>query len=509
MTTKCRHLKKSSQKLLRNDEMKKLLIIFLIISLAALSGCGAFSKKSKKEQNNSQNNTENTDNDDETDGFDGFPGNDFEAPITDSSITNLDSLIQELNLAQYHNRGFRGQNLTIAVLDNGFMGIKRSIGRYLPPDTEVIDGSGNPQQQTTHGTKLAELIYTLATGEKTYKATTTGPRLLLFNTNGWTNFTEAIEEVIKRKVDIVLYSQIWEYGGNMNGSGFINQEVNKALNAGILWINASGNNHLSTYHADIKITNTQEVSLPFKNKYVRFKVQEDYTPCKIVLSWNDFANTKNYQTSQNLDLYLENESGEILSSSELIQDGLPHKDYRYYSAHAREIIKSVLKKGTYHLRVVAKSNNFNSLSALRITIDGYKVEMIDRTLDQTLLIPADNPGVLTIGAMDVNYSGRGLTSNGINKPELITPSTIKFEDGQEFQGTSSAAAIATAGLSVFMSGYGKLSRAQIVQYLNQGLLGSRESYRNSPSSGQNNSPSPQLNTWLPPVLRLPDLNSLY
>src|SRR5690606_5114880 len=95
--------------------------------------------------------------------------------------------------------------------------------------------------------------------------------LHLYHTYGYSNLKAAVEDAIKRKVDIVLYSQTWEYGGNFNGRGFINALVNKALDSGILWINNAGNFGRSTFNAPVRSGKDSWVELPGKNSSVEIR----------------------------------------------------------------------------------------------------------------------------------------------------------------------------------------------------------------------------------------------
>lgn len=396
-------------------------------------------------------------------------------PVDDSTLANLNDMIKRLNLARYHKLGYHGQNLKIAVLDNGFTGLNHSSGKRLPPGLKVQPAPRPQMQDTTHGTKLTEVVYALTTGSATYREDIPGPQLLLYNTNGFTNLKAAIDDVIAQDVDIVLYAQVWEYGGNGDGGGFINREVSRALDHGILWVNAAGNFGRASYSGPVTIMNDElSVKLPYKTRYLRFTVPQDTTPVKIVLSWNDFNESQEYRTPQDLDLVLLDSQGRELSTSRLVQSGDAATPPRagQTSAHAREIISTRLNVGTYFLRVEAKSRNFDTKSRLRVTIDGPDVRLLEGTPGGAVLIPADNARVLAIGASDVNYSSRAVLANGRSKPEISLVSEIRFDDGFTVRGTSAATAIAVGALTIYSSAYGRQSYEDIMSQIRSGLLAS-------------------------------------
>lgn len=392
------------------------------------------------------------------------------------AVANLDELIKNLNLGAYHRCGYTGQGVKIAVLDNGFTGLNRSLGQRLPPGLKVEKGNGPDMADTTHGTKLAEIAYALATGKAAYDSEIKGPEILLYNAKGFTNLKAAIDAVITQKVDIVLYAQVWEYGGNGDSSGFINAAVDRATAAGVLWVNAAGNFGQSTFAGPISIdSDGQAVKLPHQERYVRFAVPQHNTPVRVVLSWNDFDTSETYRTAQDLDLFLLDENGKELASSRMAQTGsasTKSEDGRELSAHAREIVQTQLSTGTYMLRVDARSANFDAASRLRLTVDGLNVRVIERTEEETVLIPADNATVFTVGASDVSYSSRSFGTNvRPPKPDAVLKSTIKFDDGMEVQGTSAATAIAVGALAVFQSQHGSFNQTEALRLLHADVLG--------------------------------------
>ena len=379
-------------------------------------------------------------------------------------ISNLNAIIDQQNLLPYLKKGHKqGKRLKVAILDNGFAGLSHSKGKRLPPDVKTFAAPGNEMASTAHGTKMAEIVYAIATGSSAYSPQISGPEMLLLNTNGYTNLLHAIDTVINENVDIVLYAQVWEYGGNFDGKGFINKEVDRALEAGVLWVNAAGNLGQATWNGNVDINSNRYLELPYKlredssHSYLRFTVPQSNTPTKIVLAWNDFTDQKEYKTPQDLDIELLDEQGQLINSSTLVQTGL-FRAGPQYSTHAREIIYENLNTGLYKLRIKAKSYNFDEQSMIRVTVNGMGIYMLEQTRIPTVLIPAENPNVLTVGATDVDYSGLTL-----EKPEIKLRSEVIFGLDQNYKGTSAATAIAVGTLAVYFNHFGPISKAAIDQ----------------------------------------------
>lgn len=390
-----------------------------------------------------------------------------------ATLGNLAPLIQLVNAGRWHERGANCQNMTIAVFDNGFDGLEESKGVRLPPDLVVEKAPANEPAITPHGTKLAEVIWSLCTGSRLYSPDRPGPKLKLFNTNGYTNLTAAVEAVTTtEKVDIVLYSQVWEYGGNFDGRGFINALVNRVTSQGILWVNAAGNFGQSSWQGPVSFNEKGHVRLPFEQQSVRFTVSADATPVKLTLAWNDFTDLKTYRTSQDLDLHLEDSSRREIAASKLIQDGTHHTGDPAYSAYAREQLTTVLNKGTYYIRVTStKPEGFNRLSRLRLAGDGAGLVFLDQTQEASIMVPADNTQVITVGASDVDFTSAGrVIGTNIHKPEVLAPSILTFDNGETFAGSSSAAAVAAAVFAIYQSACGKLTETAWKNYLAQGYF---------------------------------------
>ncbi len=347
--------------------------------------------------------------------------------------------------------------IKIAILDNGFAGFDPKSGT-LPTNAELIekyDGAplGDSLEPTAHGLYLAEAIWSL-----TGKAPD-GPKFYLLNTAGMTNLRNAVDFSIHHSVDVILYSQNWEYGGNFDGRGFINQVVNEATSHGIIWVNAAGNYHNQVYNGPI----------PDSNRCFRFKNRFDSNEVMMVLSWNDFQDTENYQTKKDLDFFVTDSQGHVVAQSDLAQMKLPH-DTRTPSLHAREITEALLNRGDFCLKIKNISQNFTSSDRIRLTIfsedkPGDSIDFIDHTSGNEIMVPADNPTVITVGDTSPE-SAVGPTMDGRTKPDVVLPSVpATFTDGFISSGTSNSAAY-VAAIAVAMKGRdASVNRAEVISYI--------------------------------------------
>lgn len=358
-------------------------------------------------------------------------------------------------------------NIKIAVLDNSFVDYQPGKG-MLPESTEVIKGpKPNLSSDSDHGTGMAQIAWAVS-GRRPE-----GPKFYLVNTYGFSNFRAAIDFVIEKNVDIVLYSQTWDFGGNYDGTGFINAEVNRATARGIIWINAAGNDSKMIYNGliDEKIQRNKTLKLGADKDYLRFENKYDKSNLKLTLSWTDVKDDDLYKTDKDLDLFVYNDKGDLIGSSEKIQRGeapAPDDSNPKLSSYAREEISlKKLDRGTYHIKVVAKSDNFFKTDRLRILIKPEKqgsIRFTDRTAGYEIQPPADNKSVFTVGDGSV-YSAEGPTLDKRVKPDVIvSDSSVSFTSNTTTAGSSDATAIIVGQVALLKALCAKLTTDDLFNY---------------------------------------------
>lgn len=359
-------------------------------------------------------------------------------------VEDLDNWALDLGLWPIRQTSQR--KVKIAILDNGFAGAAQQIGRSLPARTQLRPGpvAVDPKTEDVHGTKMAEILAGLLDrGGVDYE-------LHLFSAFGYSNLKAATETVVREGFHLVLYAQVWEYGGNGDGRGFINALVTPVVNAGILWINAAGNFDQLMYRGRVERAYDDWAKLPSPNQSVRVRCDRTPTgkcPLRAVLAWNDFKDDVRAGTTKDLDLVLTDDTTRVLQTAGLRQrqDGEATPGTSLYP---REILEAELTPGLYHLRVKLRSTDWSERDALRISLQGDGLRLLDATAGESLLAPADHPDVLVIGAQD---SDRSSVSQLLGRPDLSLRSLIRTESGQAYKGSSNAAAAAAARWAGLMS----------------------------------------------------------
>lgn len=368
--------------------------------------------------------------------------------------------------------------LKIAVIDNGFLGmdadkkvLPESAQVVLKYDAELIKkfNLGDPAYnegpaQTEHGRVMAQIAWA-ATG-----ANPQGPKFYLLNANGITNFRRAVRFAIEEKVDIILYSQNRECCGNFDGGGFLNDIVNQAVSAGILWVNAAGNYGGNVYNG--QVGRVSEFHL---------KSGLDENTAQLILTWNSSGPAEDTGTEKDLDLLIYDETGKEVAKSVLKQvlkkdklgDGetfLPRERIRF------EFAKN--KTGTYKVVVKDKSRNFSESDRIRLVLIPEKqpffdqnenkqvnaISLVEATQGGEIMVPADNPGVITVGELSPS-SAKGVMPDGHQKPEVVLENSIAtFTNGTSSTGTSNAAAYFAGIVAVLKSYRPGITRNEIIAF---------------------------------------------
>ncbi|MBX2988472.1 MAG: protease [Bdellovibrionaceae bacterium] len=378
---------------------------------------------------------------------------------------NLEDIRQNLGLAKLE-LGSSNRKVKVAVLDKGFFGFQKELGRSLPASTVYSPGPlPSPEDlKIDHGLRMAQMLAGLYSRDP---GRSEGLELSLYNVFGYSNFKAAIDDVVRKRFDVVLYSEVWEYGGNGDGGGFINAQVNRAIRAGVLWVNAAGNFGRTTYNGSITTIGENWVRLPDQNNGLKITCrapEKRKCPIRVVLSWNDFKNDSEAGTNKDLDVALLDDMMNVVQTSTLKQSADRKEERPGYSKYPREIIEAQIDGGTFFIKVKDASRNFTSRDRLRISVDGQGIEMARADLDENLLTPADNREAIVVGAIDSEKSSRSLR---LGKPDLLAPSSVILDQGQgaEFRGSSNAAAFTAAAVALLKRRDPRLTRGGFLSQL--------------------------------------------
>lgn len=419
-----------------------------------------------------------------------------ESSVTD--VTNIEEIAKNLKLTRFEGMQFV-RHIKVAVLDNGFYGYQDEIGKNLPENTVYHPGKTSDADSlgttSSHGLFMAELMSQIV--KKAIPKVDF--EIHLFNSFGYTKFEDAVNTVIKEHFDVVLCSQLWEFGGSGDSKGFINAVVDRAIGAKVLWINAAGAFGRTTRLAPVQgEMEGEENWVVFKNekneKSNAVKLTCTEKPnCKLrlVLAWNRFANDPETGTDFDLDLFLYHSGNQKVASSERKQRLTADPQDKDVSILPREWIETEIENGVYNVRVKINSKGFDPVrDRLRLTASGSGVEIENPSIGETLLPPADNLGAIVVGDSDDIDTSQSVL---LKRPDISFPGLVRLKDGSTALSSSNAAAMATA-LTVLELGIGVgSSRDEILRGLK---IVSQTKIADVPKDDKTNVPSPAAS---PPV----------
>jgi len=356
--------------------------------------------------------------------------------------------------------GLTGQGTKVGVLDLGFLGYTNRIAEGELPSAVITqsfvgDGSefdfwGRPITQ--HGTACAEIVHDMAPKAQLY--------LVNFGTEvEWAN---AVDWLLAQDVDVISFSAGWPLGGPGDGSGYLAEKVNAVQDAGVLWVNASGNSARRHWmgpwndpegndvHNYSGTDETNEITVTSESQIV------------VGLRWNDLW----LGSANDYDLFLYKEHGGSLqevASSTNIQDGddIPQE----------LIVYDLPLSGVYHVVI------FRLPGAWPRTLElfSYNHDFRYQIADSSLLVPADSSGSLTVGATywqdDAleDFSSQGPTRDGRTKPDLVAQdgvsvSTETWRAGG-FYGSSASAPHVAGAAALVLSAFPTFTPAQTQDWL--------------------------------------------
>jgi len=328
----------------------------------------------------------------------------------------------------------------VAVLDAGFEGYEGLLGTELPDSVTVKSFRQDKNITTTkHGTACAEIVHDMAPQAE----------LWLINYETDVEFYNAVDYLLGQGINIISYSMGWVNAGAGDGTGPICSRVKKADDNNIVWVSAAGDearNHWQGYFSDFDEDKWNNFGL--KDNALHFNCNSG-SLLEIFLNWDDWGDWNEAErtysgSSQDYDLYLykeigKDETGEpilsLIAHSSNVQTGAqwPIESIKY----------QISELGRYYVKIKNRSTSRNCKLELFVR-NATDLEYLNP--EESLLIPADSPNSLSVGATNWEndsydiHSSQGPTATGRVKPDYCAPSgvTTSYYKEPGFSGTSAA-----------------------------------------------------------------------
>ncbi len=344
--------------------------------------------------------------------------------------------VAECGADAFHAAGYRGEGVRVGVLDVCFEGALELIGTELPLDTKVRLFGDCTVTGTTrrHGTSCAEILHDVAPGAG----------LRLTNATTLLEMQAATRWLREEGVSIITHSVGW-YWGPGDGTGAIAEVVvEEAVDRGIVWVNAAGNQaerYWGGSFLDQDGDGVHEFDASGDESLTLLDVPQG-TDFRFVLTWDRWPYSQGLGFE--VDLYL---NGERFATS---GDASNPTIYAY-----RDVAGRTSAAGT--VEVVIRRSAGTDAARLRLChVEDFDLQE-HRIAAGSLILPADSPRVLSVGAYRrsngsavlESFSSRGPTQAGVAKPELCALDNVATAGINPFQGTSAAAPL-VAGLAALL-----------------------------------------------------------
>jgi Subtilase family/CARDB len=330
---------------------------------------------------------------------------------------------------KWQNEGYTGQGVKIAIIDGGFENYNSLLGIELPDSvTTQFFGSDEDVNWTPHGTACAEIIHDMAPDAQFFL---TQPRTEV-------ELGNAVNWCISQGVQIISHSASYSIkSGPLDGTGPINDIVNQAVNHGITWVKSSGNYAKAHWSGDFYDPNG--------NGFLNFSDGDEA---------NNFATAGGKSVSIGMiwdDPWGASANDYALYVFDLANTSSPvayHDDIQDGDDDPREWINFTAESGVSYGFAIRKKSGISKKIHVTLSTQNPLQYQIPAT---SILIPADNPNVITVGAVAWNapseiedYSSQGPTTDGRIKPDLVAPTKVSTSDytygayPEGFPGTSAS-----------------------------------------------------------------------
>jgi len=314
----------------------------------------------------------------------------------------------------------------VCVLDLGFSGYEGLLGTELPSSVTVRSFRADLNiNASDHGTACAEVVHDMAPDAE----------LLLVNFGTDVEHHNAVNWIIDQGVDIISCSVGWFNMGAGDGTGPVCEDVKKAFDEGIIWVQAAGNsaerhweNPFSDPDSD-QWCNFENPGQP-EEEWFEFSVNagDSYS---ILLNWDDWGAWDGSRyinlEGNDYDLFLYDSALVPIAWSmnqQVYPDGTPTG-----VPPVEAVTDQPTSSGLRYIRI----NNWRTIRDCKLELFFLGANPLDpqhQKLAGSLSIPADSPLAVSVGATNLAddscaiYSSRGPTTDNRIKPDLAAPTGV-------------------------------------------------------------------------------------
>jgi len=334
--------------------------------------------------------------------------------------------------------GITGRGVKVAVIDGGFARLaERQASGDLPASivtADFCDGRFGSSDEI-HGTAVAQIVHEMAPSARLYLACSTDEA----------SVGQAERWAKSQGVKVINFSAGFPAAGRGDGTGPIGSVVADARAAGILWVNAAGNEAQTHWSGTFTDTNADGVEDWAPNDIGNSFVWPAGSQVCGILKWDEWP-----RAVSDFDLLLiDSAKGNVLEASNTVQNGskppleafctAPNPTGTNLPDASAIVAKHVV--GSPRLDLIAES------PPLQYSVPAGSV--ID---------PATSPSAFAVGALCwqtgalESYSSQGPTIDGRVKPDIAGHDSVSSATYGSFAGTCPSGFAGTSAASPEVAG---------------------------------------------------------
>lgn len=349
--------------------------------------------------------------------------------------------IYNINALSVHQRGYTGDEVTVAVIDNGFNTSNPNIRENIVKTKDYTGKGIGDESNGLHGTATAEIV----------ADTAPNANLVLIRVKYEIDIKKAINYIeTETEADIASMS-MGIPSGPFDGSSELDQMIATSVQDGTMWFvssgNAAGGKHLNQVFAD----SDQDDWHNFTQSDELLNIYPASNRLAVYVNWNDWQ-----YSDQDYDVYLYDPYGSLVAKSETTQSG--------FQPPLEAVTLDNPIYSTYYLAI--RSHDSREQADFDIFVnDGTSLEYYTNT--RSVKRPATEEHVIAVGAVNYqdesleSFSSRGPTIDGQRKPDIVAPDRVTTSEKEPFFGTSAAAPYAAGVAALMASANSSLTPPQI------------------------------------------------
>ena len=358
--------------------------------------------------------------------------------------------------AAWHAAGYKGRGVKVGIIDSGARGFQQLMGTELPSEVSVRCYNGIGEFTTdiedchshSHGATVTEIVFDMAPEATYYFA----------DVHGYDDLRGAVEWMVSEGVDVLNHSLKWAWSGPGDGTSPLGNSpegsVNVAVEGGIVWVGAAGNDAFATWYGEFSDTDGDGLhNYSATNECNRVQISPD-SYIWIQLRWDDSWEG----ALTDLDFYItRQDTFKIIGGSENRQSvtKTPYESVFFRGPSVDDPDFWEFPDFAMYC-VVVKLISGDAPDWIQLNLLSPHV-LERRTFSTSIANPMDspNPGLLAVGATewDNNHviwedSSQGPTTDGRLKPDLVGVHGADSSVGRWYGTSQSAPHV--AGLAVLL-----------------------------------------------------------